>query len=90
MFTKWFESLTDRRGKARIQARIDRVEMGNFGDVAPTGQGISELRIFSGPGYRVYFKQCGLALIVLLYGGDKRTQTSDIARAREIAKQLED
>ena len=90
IFTKWFNSLKDRRAKARIQARIDRVEIGNFGDVAPVGEGINELRIFSGPGYRVYFKQCGAALVVLLCGGDKSTQTSDIARAREIAKQIED
>ena len=54
-FTKWFRSLKDRRAKARIQARIDRVEMGHFGDVAPVGEGVSELRIFYGPGYRVYF-----------------------------------
>jgi len=59
IFTKWFDSLRDRKARARIQARIDRVEMGNFGDVAPVGDGISELRIFYGPGYRVYFKQKG-------------------------------
>ena len=90
IFTRWFEGLKDRRAKARIQARIDRVEMGNFGDVAPVGEGISELRIFYGPGYRVYLKQRGPIVIILLSGGDKSTQASDITRAKEIAKQLED
>ena len=90
IFTKWFDGLRDRRAKARIQARIDRVEMGHFGDVAPVGEGVSELRIFYGPGYRVYFIQRGPVVIILLSGGDKSTQTSDIARAKEIAKQIED
>lgn len=90
LFTKWFEGLKDRRAKARIQARIDRVEMGNFGDVAPVGEGISELRIFYGPGYRVYFLQRGPVVVILLSGGDKSTQTADIARAKEIAKQIEE
>jgi len=90
IFTKWFEGLKDRRAKARIQARIDRVEMGNFGDVAPVGEGISELRIFYGPGYRVYFLQRGPVVVILLSGGDKSTQASDIARTKEIAKQIED
>ncbi len=90
IFTKWFDGLKDRRAKARIQARIDRVEMGNFGDVAPVGEGIRELRIFYGPGYRVYFIQRGPAVVILLSGGDKSTQVSDIARAKEIATQIED
>ena len=90
IFTKWFDGLKDRRAKARIQARIDRVETGNFGDVAPVGEGVSELRIFYGPGYRVYFIQRGSVVVILLSGGDKSTQTSDIARAKEIAKQIED
>ena len=90
IFTDWFDGLKDRRAKARIQARIDRVEMGNFGDVAPVGDGVSELRIFYGPGYRVYFIQRGSVVVILLSGGDKSTQTSDIARAKEIAKQIED
>ncbi len=90
IFTKWFEGLKDRRAKARIQARIDRVEMGNFGDVAPVGEGISELRIFYGQGYRVYFIQRGSFVVILLSGGNKSTQASNIARAKEIAKQLED
>jgi len=90
IFTDWFDGLKDRRAKARIQARIDRVEIGNFGDVAPVGDGVSELRIFYGPGYRVYFIQRGSVVVILLSGGDKSTQTSDIARAKEIAKQIED
>ena len=90
IFTDWFESLKDRRAKARIQARIDRLEMGNFGDVAPVGEGVSEMRIFYGPGYRVYFVQRGRVVVILLSGGDKSTQRSDIVRAKEIARQLED
>jgi len=90
IFSKWFDGLKDRRAKARIQARIDRAEMGNFGDVAPVGEGVSELRIFYGPGYRVYFIQQGPFVAILLSGGDKSTQTLDIARAKEIAKQIED
>ena len=89
IFTKWFDSLKDRKARARIQARIDRVEMGNFGDVAPVGEGVSELRIFYGPGYRVYFVQRGSIMVILLSGGDKDSQQSDIAKAKEIAKQLE-
>jgi putative addiction module killer protein len=88
VFAKWFNGLKDRQAKARIQARIDRVEMGNFGDVAPVGEGVSELRIFYGPGYRVYFMQRSSVVVILLSGGDKSTQTSDIAHAKEIAKQL--
>ncbi len=64
--------------------------MGNFGDVAPVGEGISELRIFYGSGYRVYFVKRGSVVVILLSGGDKSTQTSDIIRAKEIAKQIED
>lgn len=89
IFAQWLDGLKDRRAKARIQARIDRVEMGNFGDVAPVGEGISELRIFYGQSYRVYFLQRGPVVVLLLSGGDKSTQTSDIARAKEIANQIE-
>ena len=89
IFIDWFKSLRDRRAKARIQARIDRLEMGNFGDVAPVGEGVSEMRIFYGPGCRVYFVQRGSIVVILLSGGDKSTQQSDITRAKEIAKQVE-
>jgi len=90
VFTKWFENLNDRRARARIQARIDRIEMGNFGDIAPVGEGVSELRIFYGPGYRVYLVQKKSVVVVLLSGGDKSSQQSDIARAKNIAKKLEE
>ena len=89
IFSKWFNNLKDRRARARIQARIDRVEMGNFGDVAPVGDGISELRIFYGPGYRVYFVQKNTVVVILLSGGDKSSQQSDIVKAKKIAKHLE-
>jgi len=89
LFAKWFDGLKDRRARARVQARIDRIEMGNFGDVSPVGDGISELRIFYGPGYRVYFSQRKSVVVILLCGGDKSTQQSDIVKAKEIAKQLE-
>lgn len=89
VFANWFNSLRDRRAKTRIQARIDRLELGHFGDVAPVGEGVSELRIFYGPGYRVYFVKRGSVVIILLSGGAKSTQNSDIVKAKEIAKQLE-
>ncbi|MEM6406641.1 MAG: type II toxin-antitoxin system RelE/ParE family toxin [Pseudomonadota bacterium] len=90
LFTKWFDGLKDRRAKARIQARIDRMEMGNFGDIAPVGEGVSELRIPYGPGYRVYCLQRGSVIVILLSGGNKNTQAADIVRAKKIAKQIED
>jgi putative addiction module killer protein len=90
IFANWFESLKDRRAKARIQARIDRLELGNFGDVAPVGEGVSELRIHYGPGYRVYFAKRGQVVVILLSGGDKSTQDTDIQSAKELAQQLED
>ncbi len=90
VFTNWFNDLRDKRAKARIQARIDRLEAGHFGDVAPVGEGVSELRIFYGPGYRVYFVKQGSAVVILLSGGDKSTQNADIINAKELAKQLED
>jgi putative addiction module killer protein len=88
VFARWLAGLRDRRARARIQARIDRLEIGNPGDVKPTGGGISEMRIDYGPGYRVYFVERGTALVVLLAGGDKRTQDRDIATARELARNL--
>jgi putative addiction module killer protein len=90
IFSNWFKDLKDRRAKARIQARIDRIELGNFGDVASVGDGVSELRIHYGPGYRVYFVQRGSVVVVLLSGGDKSSQDSDIKKAKELVKQLED
>ena len=89
IFSKWFNKLSDRKAKARIQARIDRLEMGNFGDICSVGGHISELRIFYGPGYRVYFVQQNSTVVILLSGGDKSSQHSDIKKAKELAKQLE-
>ncbi len=88
-FDKWFRQLKDIRAAARIQMRLDRLDAGNPGDVKPVGGGISELRIDYGPGYRVYYQQRGDVLIVLLHGGDKSSQTTDIDRARMIAKEWE-
>ncbi len=86
-FEDWFEGLKDRQAKARIQARIDRAGLGNLGDSAPVGDGISEMRVHYGPGYRVYFMQQVGRLIVLLCGGDKGSQTKDIQKAKRIAKE---
>lgn len=84
----WFDSLHDRQARARINARIRRLSLGNFGDVKPIGEGVSELRIDFGPGYRVYFVQRGQTLVVLLAGGDKRTQDRDIKKALKLAREL--
>jgi putative addiction module killer protein len=88
VFARWLDGLRDSRARVRIQARIDRLEIGNPGDVRPVGGGISEMRIDYGPGYRVYFVQRGTALVILLAGGDKRTQERDIVTARELASNL--
>lgn len=88
-FTTWLAGLRDQRARARILKRLDRARAGNLGDVAPVGEGVSEMRIFYGPGYRIYFVQRGEALIVLLCGGDKSTQDADIADAKELAASCE-
>lgn len=85
-FDAWLSSLSDRQGRARITARIDRLALGNPGDVMPVGSGISEMRIDFGPGYRVYYVQRGPVVVVLLCGGDKSTQARDIKRAIAILK----
>ena len=85
-FDRWFAALKDARARARIAIRIDRLAQGNAGDVKPVGAGISELRVDYGPGYRVYFMQRSRA-VVLLNGGDKRSQAADIRRAMEIAQE---
>jgi putative addiction module killer protein len=87
-FEAWLRALRDRQGRARIEARIVRLSLGNPGDVKPVGEGISELRIDYGPGYRVYFIRRGAALIVLLAGGDKGTQAQDIKTALRLARTL--
>ena len=89
-FTKWLNGLRDLHAKTRIIARIDRIELGNFGDISPIGEGVSEMRIFYGPGYRVYFVQRGSEVVILLSGGDKSTQASDISKAIKMASQLEE
>jgi putative addiction module killer protein len=88
VFGAWFAGLRDRAARARITARIRRLSLGNRGDVKPVGQGVSEMRIDYGPGYRVYFVQRGDALVILLCGGDKRDQSRDIARALDLAKEV--
>jgi len=87
-FATWLAGLRDERARARILKRLDRAQAGNLGDVAPVGGGVSEMRIFYGPGYRVYFVQRGSELIVLLCGGDKSTQEADIAEAKALAKEI--
>lgn len=88
-FSRWLSSLRDRRAVARINARLRSVSIGNLGDVASVGEGVSEMRLFYGPGYRLYFIRQGAAIIVLLCGGDKSTQARDIARAKALASELE-
>ena len=85
VYASWFARLRDRQARARIDVRIRRLSLGNPGDVRPVGEGVSELRIDYGPGYRVYFVQRGAVLIILLAGGDKRTQDGDIQTALELA-----
>jgi putative addiction module killer protein len=86
LFARWFAGLRDAHARARIQVRIDRLQIGNPGDVKPVGEGVSELRIDYGAGYRVYFVQRGTAYVVLLAGGHKKSQDRDIAKALEIAR----
>lgn len=88
LFAKWLDSLDDIRARARVLARIERLSSANPGDAQPVGAGVSELRIDYGPGYRVYYKRCGDDLIILLAGGDKRTQTKDIKTAIRLARNL--
>jgi putative addiction module killer protein len=88
-FASWLRRLRDENARARIQIRIRRLSLGNFGDVKPVGEGVSELRIDYGPGYRVYFAQRGSLLVLLLAGGTKRTQPADVAKAKELAKEWE-
>jgi putative addiction module killer protein len=89
IFDAWFSSLRDNHAVRRIQARIDRAEDGNFGDCKPVGEGVSEMRIHYGPGYRIYFLQRGLEIVILLGGGDKATQQKDIQTALETARSLQ-
>lgn len=87
-YAKWFSGLQDRQARDRILERVRRLTLGNLGDVKPVGQGVSEIRIDYGPGYRVYFVQRGKLLVILLAGGDKRTQARDIRKACLLAESL--
>ena len=88
-FAKWIDKLRDIKARARILVRIERLATGNPGDVKPVGKGVSELRIPYGPGYRVYYKEYNNILVILLTGGDKRTQKQDIETAKKLADELE-
>ena len=88
IFVRWLDGLRDVRARARVQARIERLAIGNPGDVRPVGEGVSELRIDYGPGYRVYFKRIGSEIVILLAGGDKCTQPDDIKTALRLARNL--
>ncbi|MDE2926726.1 MAG: type II toxin-antitoxin system RelE/ParE family toxin [Acidobacteriota bacterium] len=87
-YARWFERLSDRRARARIDARIRRLSLGNPGDVRPVGKGVSELRVHYGPGYRVYFVRRERTVVILLAGGEKTTQERDIRKAYALAHQL--
>jgi putative addiction module killer protein len=87
-FSRWLHRLKDDQARARIVARIRRVELGNLGDWSSVGEGVMEMRVDHGPGYRVYFARQGAAIVVLLCGGDKKTQERDIKRAKRLVEQL--
>jgi putative addiction module killer protein len=88
VFARWLDGLHDVRARARVQVRIERLAAGNAGDVEPVGEGVSELRIDYGPGYRVYFTKHGREVVILLAGGDKRTQSADIKTALRLARNV--
>jgi len=88
-FSNWFLALKDRKARAKILVRIERLKLGNPGDVKPVGKGVSEMRLTYGPGYRVYYIQRGETVIVLLAGGDKSTQDTDIKTALALAEEIE-
>ncbi len=89
-FKKWRSQLKDARALGLIASRLDRLSFGHMGDVEPIGEGISELRIHYGSGYRIYFKRKGNVIIILLCGGDKSTQTKDIRAAKRLARELDE
>ena len=88
VYARWLDGLRDVRARARVLVRVERLVAGNPGDARPVGEGVSELRIDYGPGYRVYFKKRGRTIVVLLAGGDKRTQSRDIETALRLARNL--
>ncbi len=87
-YVRWLDGLRDIRARAKVLARIERLAAGNPGDVSPVGEGVSELRIDYGPGYRVYYTMRGREMVILLAGGDKRTQAADIKKALSLARNL--
>lgn len=89
-FSSWLRSLRDQRARQKIVVRLQRMRFGHFGDVEAVGQGVSELRIHEGKGYRVYFRQQGSEVILLLCGGDKKSQQKDIAMAHQMAREISD
>lgn len=89
-FSDWLLALKDAKGRAVVRARLNRVELGNFGDCKAVGDGVFELRVAFGPGYRVYFGKHGELVVVLLCGGDKGTQGRDIAKAKQLWKEYKD
>jgi putative addiction module killer protein len=89
-FDGWLKGLRDSRARAKVLARLDRLKLGNPGDVKSVGEGVYEMRIDYGPGYRIYFTYRGRELVIILAGGDKDTQDRDIARAKEMASELEE
>ena len=90
VYQKWISKLRDRKAVARIDIRIRRLSLGQFGDVKPIGEGLSELRVDYGPGYRVYYMQRGMTIVVLLCGGDKSSQDKDIKKAKILARMYDD
>ncbi|OHC94822.1 MAG: addiction module antitoxin RelB [Sphingomonadales bacterium RIFCSPLOWO2_12_FULL_63_15] len=88
-FDIWLNGMRDIAGKVRIIKRLERAQQGNLGDIAPVGEGVMEMRLFFGPGYRIYFVQRGDTLVILLCGGDKSSQPDDIDRAKAMAKEIE-
>ena len=87
-YTRWESSIRDIRARASVEMRIRRLSLGNPGDAQPVGEGVSEMRIHYGPGYRVYYKQIGLEIVILLVGGTKKTQSEDVAFAKELARSI--
>ena len=88
-FEEWFYNLKDRKARQKIKIRLERLQLGNLGDYKSVGQGVFELRVNYGPGYRIYFGQVGLTIILLLCGGDKNTQSQDIRQAKQYWKDYE-
>ena len=88
VYAQWLDGLRDIHARARIQVRVERLAAGNAGDIKPVGEGVSELRIDYGPGYRVYFAKRGRKVVVLLAGGDKSTQATDIRTSLRLARHL--